>query len=87
MQKKLLIYRWGSISEPSLVEAVKEIGWPYAEFAKEMKDYHSDGGFAGEMMKVIHGQQIGAVFSYDYFPLISMICEINQIPYLSWIYD
>lgn len=48
MQKKLLIYRWGSISEPSLVEAVKEIGWPYAEFVKEMKDYHSDGGFAGK---------------------------------------
>ncbi len=87
MEKKLLIYRWGSISEPSLVEAVKEIGWPYTEFSKEMKDYHGDGEFAGEMIKVIHGQQIGAVFSYDYFPLISMICEINRIPYLSWIYD
>lgn len=87
MQKKLLIYRWGSISEPSLVEAVEEIGWPFAEFSKEMKDYHGDGEFAGEMMQVIHGQKIGAVFSYDYFPLISMICEINRIPYLSWIYD
>lgn len=87
MQKRLLIYRWGSISEPSLLKAVKEIGCPFAEFAKEMKDYHGDGEFAGEMMRVIHEKQIGAVFSYDYFPLISMICEVNRIPYLSWIYD
>lgn len=27
------------------------------------------------------------VFSYDYFPILSMICQMNGIPYAAWIYD
>lgn len=52
-----------------------------------MKNYHADAVFAKEMMDVIHNHHVGVVFSYDYFPLISMICEINEIPYVPWIYD
>lgn len=87
MKKKLLIYRWGSLNEPLLCRAVKDLGWEYVEFAKEMKHYHADADFAKEFIEILHRDGIEAVFSYDYFPLISMLCEINKIPYISWIYD
>lgn len=87
MEKKLLIYRWGSLSEPLLCNAIRNMNREYIEFARKMKNYHADASFAEEFMRVIHGYEVQAVVSYDYFPLVSMICEINRIPYLSWIYD
>ncbi len=87
MKKKLLIYRWGSLSEPSFCNAIKNLNIDYMEFARKMTNYHADASFAGEFIEIIHGNDVAAVFSYDYFPLISMICEINKIPYISWIYD
>lgn len=87
MQGKLLIYSWGSLAEPALIKAVEENGWEYRVFVKEIKDYHADAEFARELIEVIHADRISAVFSYDYFPLISMICDINKMSYISWVYD
>lgn len=85
--KKILIYRWGSLNEPMLCEAFKNLDIEYEEFVMEMKNYHADAIFARKFIEMIHNKGIGAVISYDYFPIISMVCEMNKIPYLSWIYD
>lgn len=87
MKRKLLVYKWGSLSEPLLCRTIKGMGWDYVEYARGMTNYHADVVFAKEFMECIHVNGIQMVFSYDYFPLISMICEINKIPYVSWIYD
>ena len=87
MKKKILVYKWGSVSEPLFCEALKWLNREYTEFSMEMKNYHADAAFAQAFIQAIHKEPVEAVFSYDYFPLISMICEMNQIPYLSWIYD
>ncbi len=87
MKKKILVYKWGSVSEPLFCEALKWLNREYTEFSMEMKNYHADAAFAQAFIQAIHKEPVEAVFSYDYFPLISMICEMNHIPYLSWIYD
>lgn len=87
MKKKILVYKWGSVSEPLFCEALKQLDREYTEFSMEMKNYHADAAFAQAFIQMLHSEPVEAVFSYDYFPLISMICELNQIPYLSWIYD
>lgn len=87
MSKKILFYQFGSLSEPRIEKVFKKNNIEYCVFAKKMKDYHADAEFAMEFLQVLHGKQVQAVFSFDYFPLISMLCEMNQIPYLSWIYD
>lgn len=56
-------------------------------YERNMKDYHADAEFAHEFCKKLIDEKADAVFSYDYFPLISDICNINNVPYLSWIYD
>ncbi len=86
-KKKLLVYRWGSLSEPLLCAALEDLEVEYVEFAGEMKNYHADAEFAGGLIEAIHANCVEGVMSYDYFPMISMICEINQIPYFAWIYD
>lgn len=86
-KKKLLVYRWGSLSEPLLCNALQDLEINYIEFARELKNYHADAEFAGELIGAIHAYGVEGVISYDYFPMISMICEINHIPYFAWIYD
>ena len=66
--KKLLIYRWGSLNEPMLCEAVRQLQKEYVAFSGEMNNYHGDAAFAGRFMETLHGNEVGAVISYDYFP-------------------
>lgn len=87
MKEKILVYRWGSLMEPSLLRTLKDMGTDCVEFSMRLTDYHADAAFAGELIEKLHKEKPDAVFSYDYFPILSMLCEINRIPYLSWIYD
>ena len=87
MSKKIIFYQWGSLSEPRMEKVLKQNNVDHCVFAKKMKDYHADAEFAMEFLPVLHSEKILAVFSFDYYPLISMLCEMNRIPYLSWIYD
>ncbi len=87
MRKKILVYRWGALGDKAYMESLQAIGMECIEFSRKMEDYHADGNFAKEMLEIIHGSGAEAVFSYDYFPLVSMLCEMNHIPYISWIYD
>lgn len=85
--RKILFYQWGSSSEPGLEKILKKNNIEYCVLSERIKDYHADSEFSLEFLQIIHKEQIEAVFSFDYFPIISMLCEINQIPYISWIYD
>ena len=87
MIKRLLVYRWGAQNEPALIETLRACGVVVIEYNKIMKDYHADGEFMQQCVQVIHSNQVDAIISYNYFPLLSMICEINEMPYISWIYD
>ncbi|MBD5462806.1 MAG: glycosyltransferase [Lachnospiraceae bacterium] len=87
MIKRVLIYHWGALGDNAFVESMRSIGMECILFSRKMEDYHADGEYAKEMLSLIHEKRVEAVFSYDYFPLISMLCDMNHIPYVSWIYD
>ena len=87
MSQKILLYRWGSLSEPEVERVFRENKIEYCTFLKKATDYHADAEFAAEFLQILHGNDVKAVFSFDYFPIVSMLCEMNHIPYLSWIYD
>ena len=87
MRNSVLIYSWGSVCEPMVINAFGELGYEVIVLKKEMKDYHADAEFARECIELIHKEKPDLVFSYDYFPLLSMICQMNELPYISWIYD
>lgn len=85
--KTILVYCWESTSEPMAIQAMKDAGHQVVEVRGKIKDHHADAEFAQQFIAKIHSSKADMVFSYDYFPLISMICEVNHIPYASWIYD
>lgn len=83
----ILVYCWGSASESMTIEAMKKAGYQVLTCARKIKDYHADAEFAQQFMQQLHLSKANIVFSYDYFPLVSMICEMNGVPYASWVYD
>lgn len=87
MIKRVLVYHWGALGDNDFVESMRSIGMECILFSRKMEDYHADGEYAKEMLSLIHENHVEAVFSYDYFPLISILCDMNQIPYVSWVYD
>lgn len=42
---------------------------------------------AMEMIQAVHRETAEAVVSFNYFPIVSMICQTCGIPYYAWVYD
>ena len=73
---KVLFYRYNSICEPDFIDAFKKTGLEVAEITEEM--YRKD--IPGEERVRILLEGISAndplfVFSIDFFPFISLVCE------------
>lgn len=83
----IMFYRWGSILEPTLNKYLHRNCINVYEYSRTMSDYHVDSNFSIDCMQFIEKNKIEAIISFDYFPLLSLICAIRNITYISWIYD
>ena len=70
-----------------MIAVAEAMGIECTGFRRKAEDPHADPGFAMELSELIHTCAADAVFSFNYFPLLSEMCEINHIPYIAWIYD
>lgn len=84
----ILYYAWNKLNDEMTIEAFKSHEENNVTvFERKITDYHADSAFGEALIRILHEKSIDVVFSYNYFPIISMICEINHIPYISWLYD
>ncbi|MCR5784015.1 MAG: DUF3880 domain-containing protein [Eubacterium sp.] len=85
---KILFYRYGSICEPDIIETFKIFGFETIEFRHEMtnKDLSPAEG-VGIVSRFLNDHPVDAIFSINFFPFVSEVCNIYHIPYLSWIVD
>ena len=84
---RLLLYSWKANNEQILADNLIKLGFEVLWFDKVCKHFTRDMDLAAEMIPYIHQQSIEAVVSFNYFPILSMICHTCQIPYFSWVYD
>ena len=84
---RLLLYSWKANNEQILADNLIKCGFEVRWFGKECKHFTRDMELAAEMIPYINQQSIEAVLSFNYFPMLSMICNTCQIPYFSWVYD
>lgn len=84
----LLIYRYGSICEPDIIDGFKELGHHVAEMTEEITNKSFLPADCARMVGQFlleHPQDF--VFSINFFPVLSDLCNIFKIPYLCWIVD
>lgn len=84
---RLLLYSWNANNEQILADNLIRLGFEVIWFRKVCRHYTRDMELAMEMIQHIYAQAIEAVVSFNYFPIISMICNTCQIPYYSWVFD
>lgn len=86
---KILFYRYNSICEPDIISVLKRLGHEVSEITDEMTDKTLT---PGQQVRIISAALTGSVrydlvFSINFFPVVSDVCNIVRVPYAGWIVD
>ncbi|MFP3153748.1 DUF3880 domain-containing protein [Lachnospiraceae bacterium ZAX-1] len=85
---KLLFYRYGSICEPDILFAFKELGLAISEITIEIFDKQIS---LQDSIKIVSHTLLDKpaefIFSINFFPFLAEVSHIFKIPYLCWIVD
>jgi len=84
---RLLLYAWNANNEQVLADNLIKMGFEVVWFRRKCKHYTRDMELSMEMITFIHKHDMDAVISFNYFPIVSMICNTCAIPYYAWVYD
>ena len=79
----LLFYRYGSICEPDFIEGFKELGNTVDELTYEIEDKNIPAAKRVELVSAaLNKKSYNFVFSINYYPFLSEICNIYKIRYI-----
>ncbi len=84
---KILFIEWASFGNEDIKEAFTAEGHTFVCFPFSNKDGRQDKEIEAALSGVLHRETPDAVFSFNFFPLISQVCKKEAVRYISWIYD
>ncbi len=85
---KLLFYRYGSICEPFILSALSELGTEVVELSAEVTDKQmKPSDVVQTVSRTLLDGNFDLVFSVNFFPVVSDVCNIFHIPYAGWTVD
>lgn len=70
-----------------IVHALNKLAYAYDTFFYQFTDWEKDDKFCELFRKKLKSQAYRCVFSVNYAPLLSNICEELGVLYISWVYD
>lgn len=85
--KKILFYQWYSFMNPGIEKAFKQLEIEYDILYYQQTDWEEDAIFEEKIEKQIQDNVYDAVFSVNFAPIISKVCQHRGIRYISWVYD
>lgn len=85
---KILIYRYGSICEPDVMEAFSRLGLEVEEERAEIENKQITPARQVELVsKAIDRHRPFFVFSINFFPSIASVCQLYGVKYVCWTVD
>lgn len=85
---KLLFYRYGSICEPDIISGFQELGHTVFQITEEITNKSLHPSAAIQLVtEQLFAQPVDFVFSINFFPFLSDVCNILKLPYLCWSVD
>lgn len=85
---KILFYRYGSICEPDIIEGFEELGHTVSQITEEITNKNL---VFGDSARIVSSYLLeyphDCVFTVNFFPVISDVCNIFKIPYICWTVD
>lgn len=83
----LLIFEYEHMAIEDLCETLTNLGHTYTVITDENIYNHIDEAFDTRFDKLIESASYDAVFTFNYFPIISSCCKKHNIPYIAFVYD
>lgn len=84
----ILFYRYGSICEPDIITGFEELGNRVTEITAEIYNKNVTPAEGINLLKTaLLKDNYDFVFSLNFYPFISEICNIFQIRYICWTVD
>lgn len=85
---KLLFYRYGSICEPDIILGFKELGFDVSEITEEITNKSVSPQKCIQLVSnFLLNHPVDFVFTVNFYPSISEVCNIFHLRYLCWIVD
>lgn len=85
---EILIYRYNSICEPDVITSFQKLGLTVIEETTQMTQKKTTASQTVESVgKLLMDHRFLFVFSINFFPALSEVCEIAQVPYVCWTVD
>lgn len=84
---RILVYEWNSFLQDDIHSVMHEMGIKTDSITWSFKDKNVDEDFEIWIEKHIELKNYDALFSINYYPLLSQIAQRNSIKYISWCYD
>ena len=85
---RFLFYRYGSICEPDMIAALEELGHEVHTIELEVTNKATTPKEALEAVQAeLFARSYHAVISINYYPILSSVCNIFKIRYISWTVD
>lgn len=84
----ILVYRYGSICEPDIINALTKAGLTVIEESTEITDKKLTSAQRLHLVEnILKTEHPVFVFSINFYPVIAEICHIYKTPYLCWTVD
>lgn len=85
---KVLLYRYGSICEPDILSSFQAFGIDADIIDVEITNKKiTNGERIDEISKRLNNESYLFVFSINFFPAISDVCNLYNVPYVGWVVD
>lgn len=84
---KILFIEWASFGNADIKNAFTEEGHQVVCFPFSNKDARRNAEIESALTMKLRETGPDAVFSFNYFPLVSNVCKREDLPYISWVYD
>ena len=84
---KILYMNWNSYGNLDMQAALKKLGYELSIYQFFTKTDRNDAVFEEDLGQSIRASAPDFVFSFNYFPVISKVCNQHDVTYVSWVYD
>lgn len=84
----ILFCRWNSICERGITNAFERLKIPMIYLDRRFTHVDYDNSYVEELSNILmNNHDISAVFSVNFIPVISRVCNLFKITYFCWIVD
>ena len=85
---RILFYRYGSICEPDVIDCFRQAGLEVTEEKTQITNKKTSASQTVDAVSaLLSKERFLFVFTINFFPAVSEVCRIHNIPYVCWTVD